>query len=71
MGEHYTRNTENVTAWCNKCGRQTQHRVDAGRKGPCLDCIEQAEKKRHETPVREKKSKPPAPQSGDLFGREK
>jgi hypothetical protein len=59
VGEHYTRNTESVTAWCLKCHRNTQHRVDNGRKGPCLE---------HETPVR---PKPPEPaESGDLFGRE-
>lgn len=37
MTEHYTRNTLEVTAWCNRCARQTQHRVDAGRQGPCLE----------------------------------
>jgi hypothetical protein len=37
MSEHYTRNTETVTAWCAKCNRVTEHRVDNGRKGPCID----------------------------------
>jgi hypothetical protein len=45
MAEHYTRNTESVTAWCKKCSRMTTHRVDhppdslpgAGRLGPCLE----------------------------------
>jgi hypothetical protein len=45
MTEHYTRNTEGVTAWCARCQRMTEHRVDhpqgalpgAGRLGPCLD----------------------------------
>lgn len=45
MTEHYTRNTEEVTAWCKRCQRMTQHRVDhppdglpgAGRLGPCID----------------------------------
>ena len=37
MTEHYTRRTESVTAWCNKCQRTTEHRVDSGRKGPCLE----------------------------------
>lgn len=37
MTEHYTRNTEEATAWCKKCQRFTQHRVDGGRKGPCID----------------------------------
>lgn len=37
MPEHYTRNTLEVTAWCEKCQRFTQHRVDGGRRGPCLE----------------------------------
>ena len=37
MTEHYTRNTEEATAWCARCQRMTQHRVDGGRKGPCID----------------------------------
>lgn len=55
-GEHYTRNTETATAWCNKCIRVTQHRVDGGRRGPCLE---------HQTAIKPKK---PAPtKSGNLF----
>lgn len=61
MAEHYTRNTESVTAWCNKCQRFTEHRVDNGRKGPCME---------HETPVKPKPQTPPAATSGDLFKRE-
>jgi len=37
MPEHYTKNTLETTAFCAKCGRFTQHRVDGGRKGPCID----------------------------------
>lgn len=37
MPEHYTRNTLETTAWCPTCGRSTQHRVDGGRRGPCLE----------------------------------
>jgi hypothetical protein len=39
MGEHYTKNTLETTAYCRKCQRDTQHRVDSGRRGPCLECI--------------------------------
>lgn len=39
MSEHYTRNTVSAASWCAKCQKQTQHRIDEGRKGPCLDCI--------------------------------
>ena len=37
MSEHYTKNTLEATAWCAKCQKQTQHRVDGGRLGPCLE----------------------------------
>ena len=37
MGEHYTRNTESVTLYCKICKQFTQHRVDGGRRGPCLN----------------------------------
>jgi hypothetical protein len=47
MPEHYTKNTLECTAWCAKCQRNTQHRVDGGRRGPCIDpflgCSETAE----------------------------
>jgi len=37
MPERYTRNTLECTAWCNKCRGMSQHRVDGGRRGPCID----------------------------------
>lgn len=40
--EHYTKNTLEATAHCKKCGKPTQHRVDGGRLGPCLE--------QHDTP---------------------
>lgn len=39
MSEHFTRNTVSAAFWCRKCDKFTQHRIDSGRKGPCLDCI--------------------------------
>lgn len=61
MPEHYTKATVSATFWCAKCGKPTLHRVDAGRRGPCLDCLERprAEKRPH-----------PARQMG-LFGERK
>ena len=38
--QHYTRNTVSVAAWCPKCKKETQHRVDDRRRGPCLECLE-------------------------------
>lgn len=43
MPEHYTRNTLECTAYCRRCGKDTQHRVDSGRRGPCLACIRKRE----------------------------
>jgi hypothetical protein len=40
MTQHYTRNTLSVAAWCPKCRKETQHRVDDRRRGPCLECLE-------------------------------
>jgi hypothetical protein len=37
MPEHYTKTTVECTAWCSKCQRNTQHRVNGGRRGPCVD----------------------------------
>jgi hypothetical protein len=39
MGEHFTKSTIEARAWCLKCNGMTMHRVDDGRKGPCLVCI--------------------------------
>jgi signal recognition particle subunit SEC65 len=45
MPEHYTKNTLECTVWCNPCGAMTQHRVDDGRRGPCLECIKKLDLK--------------------------
>jgi hypothetical protein len=39
MAQHYTRNTMSVAAWCPTCRKETQHRVDDRRRGPCLECL--------------------------------
>jgi hypothetical protein len=39
MTQHFTRNTVSATFHCGKCGKPTAHRIDKGRKGPCLECI--------------------------------
>lgn len=46
MTEHYTKNTESVTAWCNFCNRQTQHAVSNGRRGRCMEHQVMAQSKR-------------------------
>ena len=40
MAEHYTKLTVSACAWCARCRKQTGHRVDKGRIGPCMRCIE-------------------------------
>lgn len=45
MKEHFTKSTIEAQCWCLKCNRSTMHRVDNGRKGPCLRCLEELEKK--------------------------
>jgi hypothetical protein len=35
--EHFPKSTLTATAWCNPCGRATEHQVDGGRVGRCLD----------------------------------
>jgi hypothetical protein len=41
MPEHYTKNTRACRVWCNRCCRITRHRVDGGRRGPCLEHVAQ------------------------------
>lgn len=44
MPHHFTKNTVEAKFWCDPCGRETIHRVDDGRRGPCLVCLEKREK---------------------------
>jgi hypothetical protein len=37
VSEHYTKTTKECEGWCPSCNRMTIHRVDGGRKGPCID----------------------------------
>jgi hypothetical protein len=43
MTEHFTRKTISAAFPCAKCKKFTQHRIDDGRKGPCLECIKNLE----------------------------
>jgi len=49
MTQHFTRTTVSADFHCSKCKRVTQHRIDDGRKGPCLECIARLDElyKRH------------------------
>ncbi len=58
MTQHYTRNTLEDTAWCNKCGRFTQHQVSGHRRGRCLEHqaqeLTQAQQRRREKAERDR-----------------
>lgn len=49
MAQHFTRSTVSASAWCAKCQKQTQHRVDDRRIGPCLDCLERQNQEHERT----------------------
>lgn len=40
MPHHFTKNTVSASFWCNKCGKETLHRIDGNRRGPCYTCME-------------------------------
>jgi hypothetical protein len=44
MKEFFTKSTVEAQCWCNRCGKQTIHRIDNGRKGACLTCMDRLEK---------------------------
>lgn len=39
MAEHYSRNTVEASTWCTRCNKNTMHRIDGVRKGPCKECM--------------------------------
>jgi hypothetical protein len=36
MPEHYPKSVVEAQCWCDVCWRLTPHRIDDGRRGPCL-----------------------------------
>lgn len=61
MTEHYTLNTESVTAWCNKCCNLTQHIVSGGRRGRCMECgpVGESKKQKEKREKQEKEAREP------------
>lgn len=53
MSEHYTRNTISADAWCNRCQKETAHRIDGGRKGPCLACLARLATEHRDPPAKQ------------------
>jgi len=64
MTEHFTRNTETATAWCAKCRKNTEHRIDGGKVGPCLDTNHPQPLMKAQIP---KLDLPKPAEQGDLF----
>jgi hypothetical protein len=62
MAEHFPKSTLTATGWCLKCHRNTEHQVDDGRLGRCLD---------ENHPVRDAQGKPapPAAEQKELFAK--
>jgi ribosomal protein L37AE/L43A len=60
MTQHFTRSTVSAEAFCPKCRKQTQHRVDDRRISACLECVAKLE-------TAHQLRKVEAPKQGDLF----
>ena len=58
MKKFYTKLTVEAPEWCNKCGRETQWKIDGGRPTYCMVCMAQ---------YRPAPEKPPEDIQGSLF----
>lgn len=61
MPEHYTKDTVQAAAYCKPCCKQTMHRIDDGRLGPCMECMAKREKEHADRKSR------PEPKQANLF----
>jgi|SRR5215475_12268966 len=59
--QHYTKSTVQAKLYCRKCGDWTMHRVDGGRKGPCLKCMARWER------ILKQPKPVPAPKQEEMF----
>ena len=62
MSQHYTRSTVSAAFYCKKCGKETQHRIDDRRRGPCMECMARTDA------LATKPKKTPHAHQEDLFG---
>jgi hypothetical protein len=60
VSEHFPKSTLTATGWCLKCRRNTEHQVDDGRLGRCLDPA-------HPAPPVAVPAAPPRAEQKDLF----
>jgi len=66
MTQHFTRNTISAEFNCAKCAKPTQHRIDNGWKGPCLECIERLRVEHAENEI-EMRRAAKAPKQTEMF----
>jgi hypothetical protein len=62
MTQHFTRNTVEVSTWCNTCHKDTPHRVAGGKLAYCIPCYDLSAVKSAAM-----KAEPPQPVQGYLF----
>ena len=67
MTQHFTHSTVSASFWCGKCSSYTQHRIDSGRKGPCLDCMAKYDAEKNVRDLDELREKL-SPRQAGLFG---
>lgn len=67
MTQHFTLRTVSSTFYCGKCKKSTSHRIDKGRKGPCLACIERLEAAHQVIDFDELRRKMRGPEQKELF----
>lgn len=60
MTQHFSKSTVSASLYCAKCRKDTQHRIDHGRKGSCLECIARLEAAPKPAPA-------PQVEQGNLF----
>jgi hypothetical protein len=62
MTQHFTRDTVEVSWWCNACHKMTLHRVADKRLQFCLICYGQSAAE-----SASRKAETPLPEQGNLF----
>lgn len=48
---HFTKSTVSASFYCPTCNKDTEHRIDDGRRGPCLNPDHRKETAKEETPA--------------------
>jgi hypothetical protein len=64
MKQFFTKSTVEARCWCKVCQRKTMWRIDSGRPGACLVCVERIERDHEMAKLWEE----PEEKQLDLFG---